>query len=96
MSFQITFPETAAAEDIKKDDSGNGNDSTIDGKSTDDNKVMTQIRSRMEQDGQSGTGSSSKEQTVPAETAEQMEIPHRVVTISPEVVLPPETVEVHL
>lgn len=96
MSFQITFPETAAAEDIKKDDSGNGNDSTTDGKSTDDNKDNEQIRSRMEQMVSLEQIPQIMEQTVPAETAEQMEIPHRVVTISPEVVLPLETVEVHL
>ena len=96
MSFQITFPETAAAEDIKKDDSGNGNDSTTDGKSTDDNKDNEQIRSRMEQMVSLEQIPQIMEQTVPAETAEQIEITHRVVTISPEVVLPLETVEVHL
>ena len=57
MSFQITFPETAAAEDIKKDDSGNGNDSTTDGKSTDDNKDNDADQVTDGADGQSGTDS---------------------------------------
>lgn len=57
MSFQITFPETAAAEDIKKDDSGNGNDSTTDGKSTDDNKDNDADQVADGADGQSGTDS---------------------------------------
>lgn len=57
MSFQITFPETAAAEDIKKDDSGNGNDSTADGKSTDDNKDNDADQVTDGADGQSGTDS---------------------------------------
>lgn len=59
MSFQITFPETAAAEDIKKDDSGNGNDSTTDGKSTDDNKDNDADQVTDGADGQSGTDSAS-------------------------------------
>lgn len=57
MSFQITFPETAAAEDIKKDDSGNGNDSTTDGKSTDDNKDNDADQVTDGADGQSGKDS---------------------------------------
>ncbi len=57
MSFQITFPETAAAEDIKKDDSGNVNDSTTDGKSTDDNKDNDADQVTDGADGQSGTDS---------------------------------------
>lgn len=57
MSFQITFPETAAAEDIKKDDSGNGNDFTTDGKSTDDNKDNDADQVTDGADGQSGTDS---------------------------------------
>ena len=57
MSFQITFPETAAAEDMKKDDSGNGNDSTTDGKSTDDNKDNDADQVTDGADGQSGTDS---------------------------------------
>ena len=57
MSFQITFPEIAAAEDIKKDDSGNGNDSTTDGKSTDDNKDNDADQVTDGADGQSGTDS---------------------------------------
>ena len=61
MSFQITFPETAAAEDIKKDDSGNGNDSTTDGKSTDDNKDNDADQVTDGADGQSGTDSADNE-----------------------------------
>ena len=58
MSFQITYPETAAAaEDIKKDDSGNGNDSTADEKSTDDNKDNDADQVTDGADGQSGNNS---------------------------------------
>lgn len=67
MSFQITFPETAAeTEDIKKDDSGDGktSDSTDNGKNADDNKDndADQITDRAagqtgNNSGQNGTGS---------------------------------------
>lgn len=69
MSFQITFPETAAeTEDIKKDDSGDGktSDSTDNGKNADDNKDndADQITDRAagqtgNNSGQNGTGSTS-------------------------------------
>ena len=69
MSFQITFPETAAeTEDIKKDDSGDGktSDSTDNGKNADDNKNndADQITDRAagqtgNNSGQNGTGSTS-------------------------------------
>lgn len=69
MSFQITFPETAAeTEDIKKDDSGDGktSDSTDNGKNADDNKDndADQITGRAagqtgNNSGQNGTGSTS-------------------------------------
>lgn len=69
MSFQITFPETAAeTEDIKKDDSGDGktSDSTDNGKNADDNKDndADQITDRAagqtgNDSGQNGTGSTS-------------------------------------
>ena len=69
MSFQITFPETAAEkEDIKKDDSGDGktSDSTDNGKNADDNKDndADQITDRAagqtgNNSGQNGTGSTS-------------------------------------
>lgn len=69
MSFQITFPETAAeTEDIKKDDSGDGKtlDSTDNGKNADDNKDndADQITDRAagqtgNNSGQNGTGSTS-------------------------------------
>lgn len=69
MSFQITFPETAAeTEDIKKDDSGDGktSESTDNGKNADDNKDndADQITDRAagqtgNNSGQNGTGSTS-------------------------------------
>lgn len=69
MSFQITFPETAAeTEDIKKDDPGDGktSDSTDNGKNADDNKDndADQITDRAagqtgNNSGQNGTGSTS-------------------------------------
>lgn len=69
MSFQITFPATAAeTEDIKKDDSGDGktSDSTDNGKNADDNKDndADQITDRAagqtgNNSGQNGTGSTS-------------------------------------
>lgn len=69
MSFQITFPETAAEkEGIKKDDSGDGktSDSTDNGKNADDNKDndADQITDRAagqtgNNSGQNGTGSTS-------------------------------------
>lgn len=96
MSFQITFPETAAAEDIKKDIPVMEMIPQLTERVLMITKIMTQIRSRMEQMVSLEQIPQIMEQTVPAETAEQMEIPHRVVTISPEVVLPLETVEVHL